>query len=429
MKKPLLFIITPLLLISCFLSIYVYAAEFIDKSDPKHIDKILATDLSTISKELFYQCEFAIMSGFSGSGGYSLDEPLIEWLRRAENVFKSRGIKIKDEYNRHFAFADSYFNHEMYEKALEEFRNIKDQAGIELAEWFINNKGIKNGVIKIKDYTGRIPWKSSEITKAENKQYLFVAYFKGPVYKYDKKKKMHALIYAPLSQYDWCDALAFDGESLVIKLRDNAGMFIFDNNRQEISQLVRAFDVDKSQITVFFGPDFYEFPAESWVDKLRLFSAERKKLLVSVKHRKEDDIICKAVVMNADGTGKEEVNAEISDEFNRLALPELSNSAKRRLEEFLERKFKSHYGMLGGAATYKVVSWAYSPDKSKIAFLVEGNDGHAVFYPSLFVANNRGENITKIDAPSDEICRDIIWLSDDEIEYVKDARLWKAVIK
>ena len=121
MKKPLLFIITPLLLISCFLSIYVYAAEFIDKSDPKHIDKILATDLSTISKELFYQCEFAIMSGFSGSGGYSLDEPLIEWLRRAENVFKSRGIKIKDEYNRHFAFADSYFNHEMYEKALEEF--------------------------------------------------------------------------------------------------------------------------------------------------------------------------------------------------------------------------------------------------------------------------------------------------------------------
>ncbi|MDP1854236.1 MAG: hypothetical protein Q8L26_08570, partial [Candidatus Omnitrophota bacterium] len=371
----------------------------------------------------------AVIAGFTGSGGHFLGEPEIEWLIKAESAFKARGISIKDEYNRHFVIADSYFNHEQYEKALEEFKKNKDLVGIELAEWFISSKGIKNGIVKIKDYPGRIPWKSSEITKAEDKNYLFVAYFKGPIYRYDKRKKTHAIIYAPDDKYDWCDALAFDGENLVIKLRNAAGTFIFNNNRQDISQLVGVFDVDRSQITVFFGPDFYEFPAESWVDKLRLFSAEKKKLLVSVKHREEDAIICKAVVMNADGTGKEEVNAEIAAEFNKPALPELPNSIKRRLEEFLERKFNPHYGMLGGTAIYEIVSWAYSPDKSKIAFLVEGNDGHAVFYPSLFVANNRGENITKIDAPSDEICRDIIWLSDDEIAYAKDARLWKATIK
>ncbi|MDP1854244.1 MAG: hypothetical protein Q8L26_08610, partial [Candidatus Omnitrophota bacterium] len=61
MKNPLLFIITPLLLISCFLSIYVYAEEFIDKTDPNYHEKILATDSSTISKEQFYQYEQAVI--------------------------------------------------------------------------------------------------------------------------------------------------------------------------------------------------------------------------------------------------------------------------------------------------------------------------------------------------------------------------------
>lgn len=217
-----------------------YSEEFIiDYTDPEHIDKVLATAPDKISKEQFYQSEFAIISGFSGSGGYFLEEPEIEWLRKAENVLKAKGIKLKDEYNRRFVFANSYLNNEKYDKALEEFSEIKYQHGIELAEWFISNAGIKNGIVRIKEYPGRIPCKASENTRAEDRNYLFVSYFKDAIYRYDKKRNKHAIIYAPEDNYEWCDALAFDGKELVIKLRFDGGIFIFNNSTSEIARLER----------------------------------------------------------------------------------------------------------------------------------------------------------------------------------------------
>ena len=228
-----------------FLSIYhftyfIYAEEISDYTDPKYIDKILATEPSTISKEQFYDYEFAILSGFSGSGGNYLDEPLIEWLKNAESVFKTKGIKLKDKYDRHFVFADSYLNHEQYEKASEEYRSLKCPWGIELSEWLVNNSGIKNSRVKIREYHGRIHFPAGMTAITKDRNWLFIAYFKGPIYRYDKRKRVHAIIYAPDDKYDWCDALAFNGENLVIKLRDNAGTFIFDNESCKISEFKPA---------------------------------------------------------------------------------------------------------------------------------------------------------------------------------------------
>lgn len=434
--------------------------DFVDKNDPNHLNKILVTDPSTISKEQFYQCEFAIISGFSGSGGNYLDEPLIEWLRNAESVFKTKGIKLKDKYDRHFVFADSYLNHEQYEKALKEFRKNKDPSGIELAEWFINNKGIKNGVVKIIEYPGKIQYGASEIAKTENRQFLFMAYFKGPIYRYDKRKKVHAIIYAPNDKYDWCDALAFNGENLVIQLRDNAGTFIFDNTKQEISQLVGAFELDKSQITVFFGPDFYEL-SDVIIDSLKL-SSGRTKIAFTVWD-KPKEIFHNLGIADVDGLNKkllvkEEVenhawlnDSEIiykvqgEDRFRIINLEgmvkdsnvkidfsqndKIFEIARTRINDFLESKYKEHYGILGGTVTYKIVNYVVSPNKSKIAFLVEGEDGHRKFYPAWYICNYKGESITLIDSPAEYMSSNVVWLSDNEIEYIKDARLWKAVIK
>ena len=64
--------------------------------------------------------------------------------------------------------------------ALEEFKNAGLQDGIELAEWFINNEHMLDGIIKIVEYEGGIPWEgSTEIAKVEDDRYLFIAYFKA----------------------------------------------------------------------------------------------------------------------------------------------------------------------------------------------------------------------------------------------------------
>lgn len=99
---------------------------------------------------------------------------------------------------------------------------------------------------------------------------------------------------------------------------------------------------------------------------------------------------------------------------------------KTSLEQFIEEHFKPHPGILGGIVHYGIVSWFYSPDKKNVVFIVEGNDGHETFYPALYLADNRGSNITKIDSSSHIMCKDIVWLSNEELVYSKDSVLWRA---
>ena len=199
------------------------------------IDRILAIDPRTLSREQFYDYESAIVRGFSGSGGHFLEEPEIAWLRKAEVAFDAKGINLRDEYGRGLVIADSYVNARQYEKAFTEFKRLGSQYGIELTEWFIKNKGLSNaGAVSLVEYNGREPCSASETARVEAERYTFVAYFKGPVYRYDKRTRKHALIYMPKDKYDWCDQLAFNGKTLIIRLRDDAGMYAFNNERNEL---------------------------------------------------------------------------------------------------------------------------------------------------------------------------------------------------
>ncbi|MBA7503862.1 hypothetical protein ES706_02483 [subsurface metagenome] len=200
----------------------------LDWNDPDLIGEILATDPDEISPDLFYECKDAIIAGYSGTGGFALGESEIQWLRKAEESFKKRNIKIKGHWDRHFIFGCSYLNWHKYEKALQEFKLINYQDGIERAEWFINNAGITSGYVKIHEYPGRISYTASENDRAGNKHYLFVAYFRGGIYRYDRQKDTHAIIYIPQDSYNWCEDLKFDGRYLTIKRR-NDPTFIFDN--------------------------------------------------------------------------------------------------------------------------------------------------------------------------------------------------------
>lgn len=219
------------------------------KSEETSVDKIIATDPSTISEEQFYKDESEIIAASQGSGGYFLDTDAINWILKVEDIFNKRGIKLKDGENRHSVIAWSYFSgaNEQYDKALEEFTSIKDQDGIEMTEWVINNKGkgMQNGIVKIKEYNGKIPREDSGTAQAENDRYLFIAYFRGPIYRYDKKKNSHAFIYYPDDQYNWSEDLKLENEKLVINLRDGAGTFAFNNATNKLSQLDKKISATK----------------------------------------------------------------------------------------------------------------------------------------------------------------------------------------
>ena len=188
----------------------------------------------------------------------------------------------------------------------------------------------------------------------------------------------------------------------------------------------KPLDTDTTQISLFFGAYFYDVPSDSRVDELR---CSEEKIAVSVRYKEKDILKYKYAVMNPDGAGRELITAERFSEFHKPARADLNQKTEKRLKEFVENKFKPHTGILGGVVRYGIVNWAYSKDKSRIAFMIKGDDGHSDFYPSLYVADNKGNHITRIDSTAEDMCRDIVWLTGNEILYVKDSRLWKAAIR
>lgn len=214
------------------LPLFAYAADDYD------VDKIATINPTQLSENQFYGYEQAIVSGYSGSGGYFLEKEEIEWLKKAVAALEAKGIKLKDEHDRGIAFGDSYFHLKEYPQAILEYKKAGHFGGAEEVEWVLNNGEAKNGPLKIVEYPGKIIFDASEAARIEDGKYLFVSYFKGPVYRYDKANDSHAVIYAP-DRYDWVDFLDWDGEKLIIIERDGAGAFEFDNKTNTLIEKKR----------------------------------------------------------------------------------------------------------------------------------------------------------------------------------------------
>ncbi|MCP4649643.1 MAG: hypothetical protein GY853_06130 [PVC group bacterium] len=240
MKKLLIFLVLFSLL---FLPISSFSSEqqIPDKYGGDFYEKVMSLDISILTPQQFYELEGSIISLYSGSGGYFLTQDQIEWVQRVVDSFKARDIKIEDPHQRGFIIAWSYFSNGEYQNAMKAFKKIKDQRGFEHSEWRSNNKGVKNGKVEIVEYPGNIPDESTKLAKIENDRYLFVSYFRGPIYRYDKVENLHAIVYMPDSSYDWCDNLNFKDGKLFIKLRDcgePGAKFVFDNTTHKIISLI-----------------------------------------------------------------------------------------------------------------------------------------------------------------------------------------------
>ncbi len=229
MKRIILIIFICLSFASLFLYIIVNRIDAYKGKhchDPEHIEKILSMNPDKLSEKQFYRYEFDIMAGYSGSGGSFLPDKAIEWLKKTELSFENRGIKLKDEYGRHIAYIDSYYHNCEFEKALHEAEIVNDNTWVELLTWFIEN-GVLKDIIKIKEFPGRIPFNASVTARLEDEHCIFVGFHKGPIYRYDKIKNTHAIIYASYDEYDWPESFEWDGENLYVKLTENS--IIFNN--------------------------------------------------------------------------------------------------------------------------------------------------------------------------------------------------------
>ena len=182
--------------------------------------------------------------------------------------------------------------------------------------------------------------------------------------------------------------------------------------------------VSIARIQEFSEPDF---TGEIWIKELR-YAEEKNKVALCVSY-KDEELASRFFVADSNGKNKHEINSENFRKFNETAIAELPALTEKRLKIFLEEIFRQHKGILGGIVSYRIISKVYSPNKRKIAFMVQGEDGHAIFNSGLYVADNQGRNITKIDSSPGEMCKDIVWLSDSNIIYAKDLSLWQARIK
>jgi hypothetical protein len=80
--------------------------------------------------------------------------------------------------------------------------------------WFRDNGHARNGRITIFEYEGAPAWGGSLTAELIVDHVAWCAYFKGPLYRYDRSANRHYVVYAPADRYQWAEALVWDGESL-----------------------------------------------------------------------------------------------------------------------------------------------------------------------------------------------------------------------
>jgi len=201
--------------------------------------------------------------------------------------------------------------------------------------------------------------------------------------------------------------------------------------KQKIDSTNHKVKVDIEFLYNCYSIGYLEFnlSIDGELNELRM-SRDKKKIAYSVDYIKEDDSIQTVFgVIDLQRKSNRETIDDIKFMTNYVTYQSDDLECEQKLQIYVKDHFKSHPGVLGGVVRYKIVSWVYSPDKKRIAFIVNGDDGHKSFYPDLFVAEYTGDNITRIDSSSDVFCGDMIWLSSNEIVYSKDSILWKAILK
>lgn len=193
-------------------------------------------DPTNISVEGFLATVEEIEQGYSGSGGYFLGEEEIEWILKAEASLWSRGMEVPGAAKRLRMIGDSYMymggmseadffgkfdpirRREHYRKALEFFTRTQDFCRAEEALWLLEHADLTPPYhVRGQEFPGAIPCTSSETARLETPRYTFIAFFKGPLYRYDKQRNAHAIIFKDPVDYNYTRTLAWKDPYLEFK--------------------------------------------------------------------------------------------------------------------------------------------------------------------------------------------------------------------
>lgn len=124
--------------------------------------------------------------------------------------------------------------------------------------WHKDNGDLKTGPVTIRYYDGFPAHLSSVIAEVEDQNFIWTAYFKGPVVGYLKKEKKHFIPYCPSYIYHWPLCLYFTGRFLFIGTRGD-GIIRYDRERQQLEQILLKYQENtlKEVSSIRFEGGFY----------------------------------------------------------------------------------------------------------------------------------------------------------------------------
>jgi hypothetical protein len=102
-----------------------------------------------------------------------------------------------------------------------------DDADFAVQRWHKENGKTTSGQIKTHDYQGHPRYGASVAATFDTGTVLWLSFFKGPLFGYDRLTDKHFIAYSPAWFYNWAKCLAFDGERLWFGVHCRAGLMSF----------------------------------------------------------------------------------------------------------------------------------------------------------------------------------------------------------
>lgn len=111
--------------------------------------------------------------------------------------------------------------------------------------WHKENGDLKDGSVSIHLHEGPGPFEPLPEGCLDDGEYLWIAYFKGPVYGYIKSQNKHFIPYSPASIYGWVNCLVASSRYLWMGTQGD-GIVRFDKNRRLLKQFILECEGEKA---------------------------------------------------------------------------------------------------------------------------------------------------------------------------------------
>lgn len=115
--------------------------------------------------------------------------------------------------------------------------------------WHKENGARKDGPVSIHLYEGPGPFDPIPEGCLEDGDYLWIAYFKGPVYGYIKSQNKHFIPYSPASIYLWVNCLVASNRYLWMGTHGD-GIVRFDKKKHVLKQFIFEFEGQKADTII-----------------------------------------------------------------------------------------------------------------------------------------------------------------------------------